>query len=238
MNINRRKGVITLPTTPAVKISIDVLIDTWARLMTADVDLITNNSILSNSNTELVAGTKATITLDDVDPAVLGRFTLASANKFPHTDLDVMVFYDHKYSDYFVVPSLEIYKAMTYLAAVPIQVRAYGVNFSGKPGGTVPVPVFTQDITAEIVKLPRDVNTVKRDGYYETMLTPTLNHQANSSTPTALLNFGTPATLFTTLNFSVDMCVMGYDSLFQWTPISVGNQVLVNAGTLVVPLPV
>jgi len=166
-----------------------------------------------------------------------GRFTLLSSNVAPHSELGYMVYYDKKYNDIIVIPSLELYKSMSYLNNQILTILGYGVNFSGVAGDKLPALNPLYDVKSTLAGLTNYVKNQARGVYYERMVTPTLNYSSASISPVLLINFGTPLTMFPVLNFVTDINVFGYDSLFTNNPQHLGNQKLQDIGTLVVGIP-
>jgi len=235
MLLKQRSAVLTLPAVGAalpVTATIDIRVEEWTKFIFADTTHLTNTSVVSNPNTELV--TPATITI--TDPAVLGRYVLLSTTMFSHSRMPVMVYYDNKYNDVFILPSLEIYSAMSYLSAKNFSVSAYGVNFSGVAGDKVPVVNTGVDIRADIWQLARPA-TSNKAGYVEIMLTANTNFNNASTNATVGLNFGPVGALFATTGFIADINILGYNSLFEWQVVSMGKQKVTPLGSLMVELP-
>jgi len=166
-----------------------------------------------------------------------GRFTLLASNVTPHSELGYMVYYDKKYNDIIVIPSLELYRSMSYINNQILTISGYGVNFSGNAGDKLPTLNPLYDIKSTLANLTTSVKNQVRGVYFESMVTPTLNYSSASISPVLLINFGTPLTMFPVLNFVTDINVFGYDSLFTNSPQHLGNQKLQNTGTLVVSIP-
>lgn len=221
------------PPTP-VMAPVEIAIDDWAKFMFIDTAFLAGSILASNPNTELTS--PATVVLSD--PNTPGRYVLAATTKFPHNNMEVMVFHDTVYKDLFVIPTLEIYRTMNYLTGTKNRIRAYGINFSGKEGDTVPPINYSQNISASAMELPRTVGSVTKGGYAERDVGLTTRYSASSTIPTFGLNFGPVSTLFPALGFVADVHVFGYDSLNEWSSRSAGKQTVGAAGSLIVELPV
>jgi len=218
---------------PPLVIPMEIRVEEWTKFMVIDTAHLTNSTLVANPNTELTA--PASVVLSD--PALAGRYLLVATTKFAHSDMEVMVYYDNKYKDIFVLPTLDIYRTMSYLSAKTMRVHAYGVNFTGKEGDTVPSINFYQDIRAAAWKLPRPAGSVTKGGYSEHVITQNLRYSSSSTIPTFGLDFGTVGTLFPTLGFVADIHVFGYNSLFEWSAMSAGKQKVTNVGSIIVELP-
>jgi len=234
MNVNKRNAVLQFqPIAPAVvgiSTPIEINIEAFAKLYTINGSYLTPRLINETSNELLV--TPATLSLIDVD--VPNRFVLLSTNTYTHNNMSIMTFYDTKYNDMFVIPSLELYNTIPYIDAVMLRIGANGINFSGIAGDKMPVaPNTGYDIKASIAALYTRVGKKDNGGYLETILDPTYRLAEPGLHPSALLNFGLPSAMFTTLGFSAQMNVFGYSSILERDVIKAGIQPLEDVGYLV-----
>jgi len=227
------KRTVTLTLVNGTMATVNIMLKTHKMIMSIDTDHLVAKTVIETPNSELV--TPSTITI--ADPTLAGRFTLLSSNEAPHSGLGYMLYYDNKYNDIIVIPSLEIYKSMSYLNNQMLTISGYGVNFSGISGDKLPALNPLYDIKSTLANLTNYVKNQVRGVYFERMITPTRNYSSASVSPILLINFGTPAMMFPVLDFVTDINVFGYDSLFTNSPQQLGNQKLQNIGTLVVSIP-
>ncbi|MDQ6990809.1 MAG: hypothetical protein Q9M11_03655, partial [Mariprofundaceae bacterium] len=233
MNINKRTAVMTLPTGQAATLAIEVTC--YKKLMFMDTNYLTPRIIVESSNLELAVGTASKVVV--TDPAMVGRYLLLSTNMAPHNNLEYAVYYDNKYGDILVIPTLETYASMPYINSSNLTIAAYAGNFSGTSGDRLPTPNTGYNVKSTLAEVAKYTNNQSKGVYYQKLVTPTLNYSSTSIYGTLLVNFGTPALMFPTLGFVTDINVFGYDSLFESNPQHLGKQPIVNTGTLVLELP-
>ena len=232
-----RTANVVLP--GAITAQIEIPVSASHKLMFMDAAYLTNRVIVESGNKEMVGSavySPATVTLSD--PKLAGRYVLIARNDMPHTNMEYCIYYDSKYKDILVMPSLEIYANMPYLKAVKMNISAISVSFGGDVGDDdVPLPNAGYAVKSTLASIA-NMNNEKRNGLaYENMLTPTLNFSTPSMYPTAMINFGLPSQMFPKIGFSAKMTVFGYSELTQYEAIDAGIQPIQDSGYLVVPLP-
>jgi len=230
VNINRRTGVLQTPTGTAL---LDIVVSGYKKIMVTDTTYLTSKTVVSTPNKELT--TPSTLVL--ADPNMAGRYVLLSTNAITHTGLDFKVYYDTKYKDIIVIPNLEQYAGISdYLNNNKLVIIGHGINFNGKEGSPIPVPNTGYDIRAAILTVgDRLSNSAKGRSFRKEIVVGYTTTDPSVGAKT-VINFGTPAQMFATLGFMVDINLFGFNSLTEARPQSMGKQVLANTGTLIAEL--
>ncbi len=231
---NRRSAILTNSGVNPASADINIVIESYTKLMVVNDAYLTPRIIMSNPNIEITAPTTQTLT----DPIIANRFILVSRNNAPNSDMEYSIYYDTKYSDMFVIPSLEVYNNIDYIGSLAIEVGAYGLTFSGDDKTTVPaLALGVLPVNSVMANIASYVNKQSKGMYYEHMITPTYNFSSTCMYPSLYIDFGLPSALFQALGDIVDINVVGYNSLFSTDIKYLGKQKLANIGRIVAELP-
>jgi len=235
MKVTQRNMTVTMPIIGTVVPVSTVVVNltTFNKLMVVDPAILTKGAVLSAPNLEIA--TPSAVVLSD--PNFATRFVTIARHVAPHNLLEYTIVYDNKYNDMFIIPSLEPYQGMPYIASTPIRLDGYGVNFTGDPGSKIPAVNPAYIVNGELVNVPKYTGVTGRGRYYEKLITTNNNLGSPSVAPSYFINFGLPSAMFTTIGFPAQINILGYSSLFEWGPVDMGIQTMSDVGNIIVELP-
>jgi hypothetical protein len=218
--------------------TVEITVESYIKLSFAEPAYITARTIQSNPNIELTTPTIVVLNENaNAAAPVANRFSLVSRNESVATRLQYSVYYDVKYSDLIIIPSLETLLNMTYIQDTVLKISAYGLNFSGLPGGKVPTPNTGYAVSSDLLLLSRQVGKIDHGGYMERMVNGQVNMRTGGLNPSVFINFGLPSAMFTPIGFVADINMLTYSSLFDRSLVNLGNQVVVDGAHIIAELP-